>query len=327
MMYYVGTFHPLPGKYPMPPGYELTRADLLAMRYDKLPVTVEHNGIRRAVSALLAADAQLTPAAVGAALDGIGGDSVPVGIVHCAAEGADGRFYVLFAVDTDAFPVIQMLVRAGALRGLSLTHQVDVPPLALEISLCLRPARPECRVLRASASLRDQLDYLRKLITQPVMESKTPLQAAIDSLSEPDKQLVTARFSDLMAAIDKANVDIKTAREESAAAIARAKEKADQAATNTELFESQLTMLCNQIDPSIREAYFCEAKPMIAELTSDHSATVLRAADRMICACNKQMMEMRANAVVSRPKRKAETEVEQESDDPITRALAETFEV
>lgn len=325
MMYYVGTFHPLPGKHPMPPGYNLTRAELLAMRYEKLPITVEHNGIRRAVSMLLAAGGTLTPAAVGAALDGLGGDSVPVGIVHRAAEGADGRFYVLFAVDA-AFPVIPMLIRAGALRGLSLTHQVDTPPLALEISLCMRPARPECSVLRASPSLVDQLDYLSSLITRPAMDSKTPLQAAIDSMSETDKQLVTARFADLMAAIDKANNDIKTARDESAAAIAAAQEKAQQTATNTELFESQITMLCDQIDPSIRQAYFCEAKPMIQELTSEHSATVLRAADRMICACNKQMMEMRASAV-SRPKRKAEAEPETEGDDPISRALAETFAV
>ena len=325
MMYYVGTFHPLPGKYPMPPGYNLTRAELLSMRYDKLPVTVEHNGIRQAVSALLERGAALTPAAVGAALDGLGGDRVPVGIVHHAAEGADGRFYALFAVD-DAFPVIPMLVRAGALRGLSLTHQVNVPPLALEISLCMRPARPECSVLRASPCLRDQLDYLRELITRPAMESKTPLQAAIDSMSDTDKQLVTARFADLMAAIDKANEQVKTAEAVSAAAVTAANEKAKQTATNTDLFESQITMLCDQIDPGIREAYFCEAKPMIEELTSEHTATVLRAADRMICACNKQMMEMRASAV-TRPKRKAEAEPEVEGDDPISRALAETFSV
>lgn len=334
MLYYVGTFHPVPGKYEMPPDYQLSAEQLRGMRLDNLPVTIEHKGIRQAVAELLGSGTELTPSSVGAALDAQGGDRAAVGIVVHSAEGADGRFYALFAVDVENFPVVPMLVRAGALRGLSLTHRVGDPPLPLELSLCVRPARPECHVMRASSSLRDQLDYMRRAIIRPTMDAKTPLQNVIDSLSEEDRKLVTARFADLMSAIDKANQEAKEAQEASAKAVEEAKQTAaKQSEVNTSLLESQIRMMSEQLNPEIRKAYYCEADPLIQELTSDNGATVLRAADRMICACNKQMMEMRASTLTTRegpPKRKAEAEHPDDpaaEQDPITRALAETFSV
>lgn len=337
MLYCVGVYHPRPGKYDMPGDYDLSADVLRAMRIDHRPVTVEHTGIRSAVAELTSQNRELTPASVGGALDAIGNGAEPVGIVVHSTEGADGRFYALFAVDNETYPSVPFLIRAGALRGLSLTHKIGTPPLALELSLCVRPARPECHVLRVSSSLTDQLDYLRTAIIPPsTMENKTPLQTVIDNLPEADRTLVTARFADLMSALDTVKGELKDAKETSDREIAAAKEAVTQNATvNSKLLEQQIRMMSEQLNPEIREAYYCEADPLIEELTSDNGATVLRATDRMICACNKQMMQMRADSVTTRPsapKRKAEAELEppapeEQHQDPVTRALAETFEL
>lgn len=334
-MYCVGVYHPLPGKYDLPGDYDLKADVLRKLSVDGLPVTIEHRGIRTAVANLLHNDKKLTPLAVGEALDAQKNGEQPVGIVIHSVEGHDGRFYALFGVDEVKYPAVPFLVNAGALRGLSLTHRVGDPPVALELSLCVRPARPECFVLRVSRSLTDQLDYMRNAITRPSMSEKTPLQQLIDNLPEADRTLVTARFADLMTALDNAKSELTKQEEKAQMEIEEAKKAASQTATfNNQLLKDQIRMMSEQLNPDIRQAYYCEADNLIDELTSDTPATVLRAADRMICACNKQMMQMRA-ANVPRPdppKRKAEDErpepeAEPSHEDTIRRALTERFEL
>jgi len=343
MLYCVGVYHPRPGKYAMPDDYVLTADELRCMPLNRLPVTVEHAGIRDGVAALLAAKRALTPLAIGESLEALGRDcAAPVGVVITHREGADGRFYALFAIDTAAFPAVPMLIRTGALRGISLTHCLPKPPIAVELSLCVRPARSECYVMRSATDLMEQYDYMRRLITQPAMETpavdaKTPLELAMTQLSGEDKQLVTARFADLMAACDKMSLALTS--EKAARAKADTALEAAKGSGNSKMLEAQIKMMASQLNPDICATYYCSADTLMSELSSDHPATVLRAADRMICACNRQMMELRAGKLPTTPaeprgqKRRAEpdpdtgrTETVGVEADPVARALAANFE-
>jgi len=182
----------------------------------------------------------------------------------------------------------------------------------------------------------EQHNYMRSLITRPSMTDAdakmTPLETAMSTIGEAERKLITARFADLVKACDEMKtqlVDAETERDKATTAL-----KAASNAPATEMLEKQIKMMAEQLNPEIRSTYYCDADTLIGELTSDHPATLLRAADRMLCACNRQMMELRAKpsepaAEPPRPKRAiAEVEAaEADTSDPIARALAETFTI
>ena len=89
-----------------------------------------------------------------------------------------------------------------------------------------------------------------------------------------------------------------------------------------------------QLNETLRDTYFCKTEDLIEELNSDDAAVVRAATDRMICACNRQMMEDRANVAEARTtpvaKRKPEpvaVEEEEPSTDSVVDALRATFAV
>ena len=342
MLFCVGIYHPKPGKHDLPPDYVLTAEELRELEVADRPVTVEHAGIREAVAQLVAQDKPLDPSGIGTTLESLGdGHAVPVGVVITTGEGADGRFYALFAIDDDKFSSLPLLIRAGALRGISLTHRVGTPPLALELSLCNRPARPECYVLTSSKSLDDQASYLRKLITRtaPTMTTEqTPLQTVLEALPEEQRKIVAANFNDMLALVEKMKAQVAESEEKIILANKKAEEHLAQVTASTEannkMLEAQVKMMSEQLNPSLRETYFCEAPNLLEELNSGDAATVRRATDRMICACNRQMMEDRANqrkASVARTtpveKRKATEELQPTEDDEVLAQLKATFAV
>lgn len=314
---------PVPGAHRLPPEYHLTAAELRALDVDRCPITVEHSGIREAVAALTMRSEALTPAAVGTALNAL--DSVhaqPVGAVVSHGEGADGRFYALFAVDDATYPCIPFLIEAGALRGMSLTHRVGTPPLALEISLCTHPARPQCYVLTANRDLEVQATYLRKLITRPppAMNADTAtaaaaptLEDALKNLPEDQRAIVSANFGDMLALVERMKSQMAQKEEElvlanKAAAAAKAGSEA-----NNKMLEAQVRQMSNLLNENLTNTYFCGPDQLMTELQSGDAAVVRAATDRMICACNRQMMEnaMRSQGAPEErttpaPKRKVE---------------------
>lgn len=333
MLYAIGVYHPEPGKHDLPPDYALSREELQKMPLDNVPVTMEHAGIHEAVTLLKLFRKPLEPKNVGSALDGVGQASPykrPVGIVMQNFEARDRRWYCLLAIDIEAYPSLRDLIALGALRGLSLTHEVS-SMTALEVSLCVRPARPECHILRTSTSLLSQLDYMRELITRERMSEQTPLQKVINSLSEEDKALVTARFEDLMKAVDAANQQATEAKNDLVAANKAVEDAKSQAASNEvnmDVVARQIKIMADQLNPELKDTFYCDPDNLIEEMKSKDPVALLRATDRMICACNKQMMELRANNVVtSEPPSRKRKLSENEVADPLARALAETFEL
>lgn len=152
-MWGVGVFHPEPGKYALPPDYVLTAAEIRRMNIAGVPLTVEHHGIHAALAQLATTNTSLTPANIGMALERLGHEHVPVGIVHTTFEH-DRKFYCVFQLDP-TYPSLVPLIRSGALCGLSLSHINAGQKPAVEISLCSKPARPgQRRARRYLCSLR-----------------------------------------------------------------------------------------------------------------------------------------------------------------------------
>ena len=330
-LYAIAVYHPVPGKYDLPGDYNLEPARLSKIRLENVPVTIEHQGITEAVATVQTAKLPVSTENVAGALDLLGAKTPhkrPVGVVLTNWEGADRRWYCLFAIDNATVPVVAKLIRLGALRGVSLTH-VDGSTLPLELSLCVRPARPECHIIRLSNSLQSQLGYMRKLIIPLTMSTPTPLEKAIESLSEEDRKLITARFADLVNAVDSAKQEAEAAKTQ-AEQLAKESQSAN---INVDVVAKQIQMMAEQLNPELKATYYCEPENLINDIKSMDPTQLLRATDRMICACTKQMMDLRANRTISEAApvtRKRTIEESEDTDtpkDPLARALAETFEL
>lgn len=332
-LFAIAVYHPVPGKYDLPGDYDLSEERLATIKLGNVPVTIEHRGITEAVATVQLAKMEVSTKNVAGALDLLGAKTPhkrPIGAVLTNWKGHDQRWYCLFAIDHSTVPVIAKLIRYGALRGVSLTH-VDGSALPLELSLCVRPARPECHIIRLSNSLESQLNYMRSLITPATMSTpvQTPLEKAIESLSEDDRKLITARFADLVNAVDSAKKEADVAKTE-AEKLAKENQGAN---INVDVVAKQIQMMAEQLNPELKATYYCEPENLINDIKSMDPTQLLRATDRMICACTKQMMDLRANKAISEaapPSRKRtiqEAEDTDEPKDPLARALAETFEL
>jgi hypothetical protein len=161
-------------------------------------------------------------------------------------------------------------------------------------------------------------------------DAPTKLQTVLDGLADGDRALVTARFADLLKAVD----DMRDKADEAGSQlkIVEAKLAEGTKAPNDAMLEAQIKMMAEQLNGDLRATYFCEAPQLLEELRSPDLATVRAATDRMICACNRQMMEDRARRrdVPARttPAAKRTADALDEPDpDPVARALAETFSV
>lgn len=146
---FAGVFYPRPGVVVNNgvPGYELDRRSTQRL-CDQLvgcPITLEHHGIAT-ISKYLSKNPDGTEVirALNNAANVTGKHNArPIGIISNAYENARGEFVCIFNINTTAFSSLCALINSHVLRGLSLSHFHD-ETLPLEVSLCQRPARPEC---------------------------------------------------------------------------------------------------------------------------------------------------------------------------------------
>ena len=219
-----------------------------------------------------AVNGPLNSSTVGAAMDLLSEtvkNNTVVGYVQKGVEGLDGRWYCSFAVDSGSYPIVPMLIKSGALGGLSLTHYHEKPKLTpLEISLCLRPARPEC-MIKMIGNQEVQEEYLRALITKSTstpptmadnaaaptttMTDNEKLEEFINNMPEDGQKLVKAKFGDFLKHIENERNRVKNEAEraetaefklnEANAATAEAEKRANNAQVNLDLFDSTIRMV------------------------------------------------------------------------------------
>lgn len=318
MLYAVGVYHPRPGAYNLPGDYDLSRAQLASIDVTNVPLTIEHRGIFDAVGRLAERKQAITAESVGAELDDLATTDAlkaPVGVVVEGRESArDGRWYCLLAIDNDQFDVIPFLIRTRALAGLSLTHLTGTTLTGTEISLCFRPARPECYVLHVSVALPTAMQYIRDRCT-PVDPTPAIMAASVDTaIAQPPAEGISVpapqsarleTFDDAVNAMDTRVREIVAARFQSMVrTVEAAKKRADDAEKtrnvmkiNTDLLKSQIEQMSKNMTPEVQRVYSCTADQLNQEFSSDSADVLKHAAQRMLMACNHQLMIANAKTI------------------------------
>lgn len=322
MLYLVGVYHPRPGKHDLPAGYDLSRENLQQINVKNVPLTIEHRGIFEAVDRLSVLNNPISGATIGAELDKLAETTdelaKPVGVVIEGRESRrDSRWYCLCAVDTDSIEIVPFLIEKGALRGLSLTHLTGETLTGTEISLCYKPARPECYVQRMFRSLSPALEYMRSQCS-PLSASMSDSEVAKMETTEPKIET----FDDAVEAMDPAVREIVAARfEEMVKKVQQEHDRANELEKtkntlkiNSDLMKAQIEQMSKNMDPEVQRVYACSPEQLSSEFESSNEAIFKHAAQRMLMACNHQLMMANAKKIApsapkpQTPKRKAETQ-------------------
>lgn len=290
MLYCVGRYHPVPGENEdLPPGYDLTAAELAELgSLEGVPITLEHTGISTAVALLLNTNKQVAGYSVGIVLDELCKNdigNVPVGVcldvTHC-----DTGYYVLYAIDTEEWPVLATLL--PHMTGISLSHMEYGNRLVpLELSLCVKPARPGCYQVYSSADYVNALQYMRRNFSSTEsMSEPSQIEQILARLPDADQKIISARFETMV-------MEIQKQRKEAQEAIETAKklEKA-QSSGNMQLLEWGLKNIERQLPEQVQNTFNCGSDQLMPELSSSDPEAVRRAVDRLICACSHHMMQM-----------------------------------
>jgi hypothetical protein len=352
MIYLVGVYHPKPGKYSLPPGYDLTRDQLQAISIQNIPLTIEHSGIFQAVKDVDHAGAGIDGKRIGDALDRIAEQDAlkaPVGVVVEGRESEiDGRWYCLAGLDLETYSDIPFLVNVGALKGLSLTHVEASSLVAVEISLCHHPARPECFVYKVCPTYVEAQKYMRAccskadLRTSPAgnMSNETATDAspsltfneAIDAMDDSTRNIVAAKFDQMVKAVEAAQKNqaqankLKDEAEKRASDLQKTKSAQD---ANYQLLKQQLGIMGQRFNKDILDNYSCTPEQLVDEFKSSDEAVLKSGLQRVIMACNHQLMIANArNLDVDKEqsrKRRATEQIQPEpaSDLKITAASAQ----
>jgi hypothetical protein len=333
MLYAVGVYHPRPGAYNLPGNYSLTHAQLASINVINVPLTIEHRGIFDAVGRLGERNQSITAESVGAELDKLAATDAlkaPVGVVIEGRESqVDGKWYCLLAIDVNQFNVIPFLIKTNALAGLSLTHLTGSTLTGTEISLCFKPARPECYINTTFAALPTAMQYMRDRCNPTVPTPSTPtfptvptimaasaaaaatMVAANDigvptptttNLVEP-KRLET--WDDAVNAMDDRVREIVAATFTSMVKkVEAAKKRADAAESssnvlkiNTDLLKSQIEQMSTNMTPEVQRVYSCSAEQLNKDFGSNSADVLKNAAQRMLMACNHQLMMANAKSL------------------------------
>ncbi len=315
-----------------PSGYELdgtARSGILSQLVGCV-VNVDHFSVEAAVATSLYCDGVVTGRGVRSVLP-------HVGVVRDAWLLPDGTLWVLFYVDDDCTGVCGLL-ESGHLGCLSLTHYNDgrgafVP---VEVALCSAPARPFCYVRHAGWSLPAACEYkarvLRGVIPSiPVMETSpatSKLEAILSALSDADRGLVEARFTEMMGAVDDATQAKKEA-EKTLEHLRALKE------TDKKLLKQHFDTLTGLLSPELKEQFLVNSD--MHGILSTAEPDVVHNVSNLIKCASASMMSLASESSGPSSKR-SRVEVEETVSEAVpvssssssggsvlSRALANTF--
>jgi len=351
-MFAVGTYYPpesllsdLPKEYIIRPDKLVTVANQLVGK----PVTYEHLGVHGAASLLLNKTKFLSHTnTYKQSLDALSVYSsklvLPIGKVCATWQGCDGGWRCLMHLN-EQLDLVYSLIRAGVCSGLSLTHINEDIPAVVDVTLCAQPARQGCLIEYTSSCHVDAIMYkVRSMMgTNSTMEVSTPtqrsaLELALDSIDGESRNLIVARFEELVNFCDAAKKDVA----ESKTSLAQANDKFAQYQNSkqqdTQMLAYQFQQVLNRLPSEVLESHTIN-KDLINSMTSANEHIRMNSTSRLLQACNQQMMQASHS---KRPKlvefAKPATQVaspvvtpmaettSSSPDDLLRRALRESFE-
>ena len=257
---------------------------------DGVPITLEHTGVSQAVALLMQSDKHVEGYNVGIVLDTLAKENIsqtPVGVCLDVSK-CDSGYYVLYCIDTKEWPVLLTLL--PHMTGISLSHMSYGGKLIpLELSLCVRPARPGCYQLYTSADYVDALQYMRSKYSQvkkDMADGPSEIEQILSRLPDADQKIISARFETMVKEIQRQRSDAQKAMSEAEEL------RKSQSTGNTQLLKWGLKNIEQQLPEEVQNTFNCSPDQLMPQLASDDPEAVRRAVDRLICACSHQMMQM-----------------------------------
>ena len=196
-------------------GYVLSVPDLISIstQLQGKPLTYEHKGIALATKDLSDEKIRSSFEVIRSLNRTSQSSSVraPIGVVTGAWQGYDGRWMCSWRINKTLFPRLCAMINAGSLRGISLSHiQIQSNKLvALEISMCIQPARPGCYVVAGPFdSSNECLQYKTKSrkpsYAKPSAMSSTTetaselnMETVLQGMQPEHRSLISAAFADM----------------------------------------------------------------------------------------------------------------------------------
>lgn len=288
MPYFVGVIVPGSG-VSVPAGYEL---DALARQQITLgvrgvPISVQHAGVRDAVSDVLQRGRSLCNAAE------LRGSLRHVGVVRYGWMASDGAIWVMFDIFSDC-DLVLWLIHHGHLQALSLSHVGESTPV--EVSLCSVPARDFCFVRAAFPTLRGAFAYKAEVdrgvytsvnptamtdaTTAAAAPALTPLEQALALLPDAERGLVMARFTEMLGKVDDARAD-------SASSAKRLEQMTAIKETDKKMFTEQFSYLLDFLPDAKKYAVTGETCSVLQEASPEvlhHVGQLVKCASARLAA-------------------------------------------
>ena len=302
-------------KTDLPPGYKLSRRELLALlpKMKDLPVTYEHTGIHTAVKILqLSSDDPLPPSpdtithTLNAAADP---QQRTLGNVVDAFETRGGAFCVIMEINVSNKPGIHWSIATRQLGSVSLTHCTlgNGSLLPLEMSIVGQPARPQSDIIFYSSDLNECLLYKARLIdgstphtTVMEIQEQEPTTCAevIQRLPEAQRKLVTDRLEQLVKWRDESQEKLVTANKQ-------LQETSSAQQVDHAVMKGQLESLLKRIPVKMLSAFGVpeDIEKMSEMFQSESPVQTQQAALRTIMCANHALMmqEMKSEPAVAAP--------------------------
>ena len=332
-VWYVGVYYPGRGKVVDNGvrGFELTHLELgvIATQLVGMPVTYEHKGIATAVGDNAALHVSpLCTEQVFAALNKAALDDViraPVGVIVDAWQAWNGDWMCAFFLKNILYPRLSAMIDGGSLAGLSLSHLHGACPQALEVSLCVTPARPACTVVAGPFASPCERERYKAITCAPpcilsassshaghpskmavndssAAPTATNMAQVLAAMTDADRTLISAAFNDMNQKLDAT----KTQNEALTSQYAEI-EKA--AVVDKRLLQSQLDVFLGQLDDPTKQRFnLTPAACTSGVVEASDVNTMRRNVDRLLMCCNSVMMQgghTPANAGVVTRKRSA----------------------
>ena len=170
--------------------------------------------------------------------------------------------------------------------------------------------------------------------------ARSPLEVALEGISEDSRRLIVARFEELVKFCDTAKQDVRASK----ASLDNANEKFSQYQNSKQqdiqMLGYQFQQLLDRIPAEVRNQHTIN-KDLIDSMTSANEHIRMNSTSRLLQACNMQMMSTATPKRVktiefAKPAAPAEamedvapqrTTEREETDDALRRALRESFEM
>ena len=205
------------------------------------------------------------------------------------------------------------MIDSGSLRGLSMSHlHKGSMPLALEMSLCMQPARPGSYVLEGPLGSPEEVqDYKARTLQAPnalvtmsaqqenASDSAAPEAPTMDSvlgaLPEDHRKLISAAFNNMDTKLQATSAENKKLMDQYSAI-----EKASE--VDKKLLSSQIETFLSMLDDDTKKQFNLSADSCKKGLVDETDVSAMRRnVDRMLMCCNAQFMARTASGQVSNP--------------------------